>query len=117
MGDPKDCARMCPKFESAFKLLGKRWTGLIVRSMLSGRHRFSDISEAIPEMSDRMLVERLKELEAEGIVTREVYPETPVRITYELTEKGRDLEAVMDEVQKWADKWLRETAEETTDMY
>lgn len=111
MEDRKKCAEMCPKFELAFKLLGKRWTGLIIRSMLSGRHRFSEISEAIPEMSDRMLVERLKELEAEGIVKREVYPETPVRITYQLTDKGRALEAVMDEVQKWADTWLKETQE------
>lgn len=98
--------KLCPKFECAFKLLGKRWTGLIIRSMLSGRHRFSDISEMIPDMSDRMLVERLKELEASGIIKREVYPETPVRIEYDLTEKGRDLETVMDEVQIWADKWM-----------
>lgn len=98
--------KICPKFEFAFQLLGKRWTGIIVRVMLSGPHRFSKISEMIPHMSDRMLAERLKELEAAGIVRRNVIPETPVRIEYELTEKGRDLEAVMDEVQKWADKWL-----------
>ncbi|MGV3489329.1 MAG: winged helix-turn-helix transcriptional regulator [Tuberibacillus sp.] len=98
--------KMCPKFESAFEILGKRWTGLIIQSLLAGCHRFGDMSEMIPQMSDRMLVERLKELEAADIVKRTVYPETPVRIEYELTEKGKDLGAVMDQVQKWADKWV-----------
>lgn len=96
---------MCPKFENAFELLGKKWTGLIIRTLLSGQKRFSDISEAIPNMSARILTERFKELELEGIIIRKVYPETPVRIEYELTQKGSDLQAVMDEVQKWAEKW------------
>ncbi len=90
---------MCPKFENAFELLGKRWTGLIIRTLLNGQKRFSDIAEAIPNMSARMLTERFKELEEEGIIIRKVYPETPVRIEYELTEKGLDLQAVMDEIQ------------------
>jgi len=96
---------MCPKFENAFELLGKRWTGLIIRTLLSGQKRFSDIEEAIPNMSARMLVERFKDLESAGIITRKVYPETPVRIEYELTEKGKELEKVMDDIQLWADKW------------
>ncbi|HCL4444821.1 TPA: helix-turn-helix transcriptional regulator [Clostridium botulinum] len=96
---------MCPKFENAFELLGKRWTGLIIRTLLNGQKRFSDIAEAIPNMSARMLTERFKELEEEGIILRKVYPETPVRIEYELTEKGLDLQAVMDEIQNWAEKW------------
>lgn len=97
--------QMCPRFENAFELLGKRWTGLIIRTLLNGHNRFSDVEEAIPNMSARMLTERFKELEKEGIITRKVYPETPVRIEYELTEKGRDLQSVMDEIQKWAEKW------------
>ncbi len=97
---------LCPKFEDAFELLGKRWTGLIIRTLLNGQKRFSDISSAIPNMSARMLTERFKELESHGIVTRTVYPETPVRIEYELTEKGKDLSTVMDEIQKWAEKWI-----------
>ncbi len=98
--------KLCPKFEAAFQLLGKRWTGLIIRVLLHGPQRFRDISAVIPAMSDRMLAERFKELEAAGILTRLVYPETPVRIEYELTEKGRTLQPVMDEVQHWADNWL-----------
>lgn len=96
---------MCPKFENAFELLGKRWTGLIIRTLLSGQKRFSDIADAIPNMSSRMLTERFKELEREGIIIRKVYPEVPVRIEYELTEKGQELKNVMDEIQKWAEKW------------
>lgn len=96
---------MCPRFENAFELLGKRWTGLIIRTLLNGQNRFSDIEESIPNMSARMLTERFKELEKEGIIVRRVYPETPVRIEYELTEKGRALQSVMDEIQKWAEEW------------
>ena len=96
---------LCPKFEDAFELLGKRWTGLIIQVLLHGSRRFKEIADVIPGMSDRMLSERFKELEAAGIVLRKVYPETPVRIEYELTEKGRALQPAMAEIQKWADRY------------
>lgn len=96
---------LCPRFEGAFELLGKRWNGLIIRSLLSGCKRFSDIQEIIPTLSARMLTERFRELEELAIITRSVYAEMPVRIEYELTEKGRDLEKTMDEIQKWGEKW------------
>lgn len=101
-----DKIHMCPRFEAAFELLGKRWTGLIIRSLLNGAKRFSDIQEIIPNLSARMLTERFKELEEQGILLRKVYPEMPVRIEYELTEKGRELEKAMNEIQKWAEKWV-----------
>lgn len=97
---------LCPKFESAFALLGKRWNGLIIRVLLDGPKRFSDTCNMIPQLSDKILAERFKELEAEGIITRSVYPETPVRIEYQLTEKGMALKPVMDEIQKWAGEWI-----------
>jgi DNA-binding HxlR family transcriptional regulator len=97
---------LCPKFESAFTLLSKKWTGLIIQSLLVGPKRFREIADIIPNMSDRMLSERLKELESEGIVIRTVYPEVPVRIEYTLTDKGKALETVMREVQKWAESWV-----------
>lgn len=97
---------MCPKFEYAFTLLGKKWTGLIIKVLLSGPKRFSDIKTMIPELSDRMLAERFKELEGEGLIKRIVYAEIPVRIEYELTEKGKELEKAMMEVQSWAEKWV-----------
>jgi len=97
---------LCPKFESAFELIGKRWTGLIIRVLQTGPKRFKDLTELITNVSGRMLTERLKELECAGIITREVYPEMPVRIEYGLTEKGKDLLPVLDELQRWAEKWV-----------
>jgi DNA-binding HxlR family transcriptional regulator len=98
--------QLCPKFEAAFEILGKRWTGLIIHALHDGPKRFRDISEMIPGMSDRMLAERFKELEAAGLIYRHVYPETPVRIEYELSPKGKGLEPVMAAVQQWGDEWM-----------
>ncbi|OXS53146.1 transcriptional regulator [Cohnella sp. CIP 111063] len=101
-----DYSKMCPKYELAAELLGKKWTGLIIRVLLGGPKRFKDIKEQIPEMSDKMLTDRMKELEAAGILTRTVYPEMPVRIEYELTEKGRHLEEVIQSIQHWGETWM-----------
>ncbi len=98
---------LCPKYEKAFELLGKKWVGLIIRSLLSGTKRFSDISGMIPNVSAKVLTERFKELERENVIVRNVYPETPVRIEYELTEKGKSLEPALDEIQKWAEQWIK----------
>ncbi|MCZ8516291.1 helix-turn-helix domain-containing protein [Paenibacillus filicis] len=103
-----DNPRLHPKFISSFKLLGKPWTWLIICVVLTGKRRFSDISATIPRISDKMLVARLKELETAGIMERHVYPETPLRVEYELTEKGRDLKTVIDQVQQWANTWLED---------
>ncbi|RKP56179.1 transcriptional regulator [Cohnella endophytica] len=101
-----DYSKMCPKYESAAELLGKKWTGLIIRVLLGGPKRFKDIKEQIPDMSDKMLTDRMKELEASGILTRTVYPEMPVRIEYELSEKGRNLEEVITSIQNWGEAWM-----------
>ncbi|MCF6094255.1 helix-turn-helix transcriptional regulator [Microaerobacter geothermalis] len=101
-----DYTRMCPKYEAAIDVLGKKWTGLIIRVLLGGPKRFKEIKEQIPEMSDRMLTERMKELEEVGVVERKVYPETPVRIEYHLTVKGQDLEEVIQSIQNWGEKWM-----------
>jgi DNA-binding HxlR family transcriptional regulator len=91
--------------EKAFGFLGKRWTGLIVHVLLDGPKRFKDLTDTIPSISQKMLVERLKELESAGIVERVVIPDTPVKVTYQLTEMGYSLEKVMIEVKEWADKF------------
>jgi DNA-binding HxlR family transcriptional regulator len=98
----------CPYFHHAVEVLGARWTGAIVRALLAGVTRFSDITAAIPGLSDRMLSERLKELEAEGIVERCVTPDTPVRIDYRLTEKGQALGGVVESISDWASEWLQD---------
>src|SRR5436190_23784170 len=97
---------LCPRYERAVTLLGKRWTALILRALLDGSCRFNGISSYVPGLSDRLLSERLKEMEAEGVVERRVYPETPVRIEYVLTAKGEALRQVMDAFQAWADDWI-----------
>jgi DNA-binding HxlR family transcriptional regulator len=96
---------VCPLFHKAVELIGRRWTGAILSALLMGATRFTDIIHAVPGLSDRLLSERLKELEAEGIVTRDVTPSTPVLIEYHLTDRGRDLTKVMDELGKWAERW------------
>lgn len=101
---------MCPKYQRAIDIIGKRWTGLILRVLLDGPRRFGQIQNAIGGLSERMLSERLKELEAHGIVERRVYPTMPVRIEYALTEKGRDLEGVVSAIQRWAERWESEPA-------
>jgi DNA-binding HxlR family transcriptional regulator len=97
---------LCPRFEKAMQLLSKRWAGLIIYQLLSGPQRFCAIEAALPNISGRLLSERLKNLEQEGIVKREVFPETPVRIEYSLTQKGRSLEPVVAEIGRWAESWV-----------
>ncbi len=96
----------CPSFHRAVELIGRRWTGAIVRAMLCGVGRFGELTAAIPDLSDRMLSERLKELEAEGIVARTVLPTTPVRIEYQLTPKGLALAPILEAISMWAGKYV-----------
>ena len=104
MTDSKQSA-WCPKYQRTVELIGRRWTGAILRALFSGVSRFSDLCVTVPGLSDRMLAERLKELEMEGIVERTVIPDTPVRVEYSLTEKGRELESVIVAVSGWAERW------------
>ena len=86
-------------------MIGKRWNPQVVRALQTGSARFGDVRNAIANISDAVLSERLKELEAEGIVTRDVTPSTPVLIEYHLTERGRDLTKVVEELASWAERW------------
>lgn len=95
----------CPVYSRAIEVIGRRWTGAILRALLSGATRFTDITCVVPGLSDRLLSERLKELEAEGIVTRGVTPSHPVRIEYGLTPKGYALNEVIVAVSTWAATW------------
>ena len=96
----------CPRFHHAVELVGRRWTGVVLRALLHGITRFGDLRAAVPGLSDRMLTERLRELQDEGIVERHVYPETPVRVEYTLTAKGNELHAVVEALTEWAGKWV-----------
>lgn len=96
---------LCAKFHRASELIGRRWTGAILYVLLKSRCRFVTLRAAIPDITDRMLSDRLQELEAEGIVERDVIPDTPVRVEYAVTAKGRALAEVVDAISTWAEQW------------
>ena len=96
----------CSLYHRAVELVGKRWTGAILLVLLDGPAHFSEIRPLVPEISDRLLSERLKELEAEGIVERKVLDGSPVRVEYAMTDKGRALEPTVRALKSWARTWL-----------
>ncbi len=98
---------VCPLFHAAIELIGKRWTGAIISALTEGPLRFGELGRAVPGLSDRLLSQRLRELEDEGLVEREVEAGTPVRVTYSLTEKGAELRPAIGELKQWAKRWNR----------
>ncbi|HEX7614548.1 MAG TPA: helix-turn-helix domain-containing protein [Thermoanaerobaculia bacterium] len=101
---------LCGRFHRAIELIGRRWTGAIVFLLLRSRCRYATLRDAIPDITDRMLSERLQELEEEGIVERTVVPATPVRVEYALTKKGRALASAIDAMAAWAERWVEPDA-------
>lgn len=97
---------ICPRYEHGIQLLGKRWTGLLLYALMEGPRRFCELTATVEGLSDRVLSDRLRELEVEGVVERVVYPQIPVRVEYKLTEKGRDLKPVVEAIHEWAEKWV-----------
>ena len=104
--EPNRAGSCCPLYHQAVELVGRRWTGAILRVLMDGPLRFSEVAQAIPELSDRLLSERMKELELRGLVTRTVIPGPPLRVRYELSEMGRELEPALTEIETWAQRWL-----------
>ena len=98
--------RCCPLYHEAIEMVGRRWSGAILRVLMDGPLRFSEIAQAIPELSDRLLSERVKELESRGLVIRTVVSGPPLQVRYELSQMGRDLEPALAELQRWARRWL-----------
>lgn len=99
---------VCPHFHAAIELIGKRWTGAIVFALTEGPLRFGELAKVVPGLSDRLLSQRLRELEQEGLVEREVEPGSPVRVTYSLTEAGAELRPAIAELKAWARRWRSE---------
>jgi DNA-binding HxlR family transcriptional regulator len=117
MGDSDDTGKgtqggraggCCPFYHEAVELVGKRWTGAILQVLMDGPLRFSEVAQAVPELSDRLLSERMKELERRGIVERTVHPGPPLRVEYSLSKMGHELEPALSELQRWAARWLRQ---------
>jgi DNA-binding HxlR family transcriptional regulator len=96
----------CSLYHRAVELIGKRWTGAILLVLMEGPLRFTEVKALVPDLSDRLLSERMKELEAEGMVERRVIDGTPVRVEYALTDKGRALEPAVRSLKAWARNWL-----------
>jgi DNA-binding HxlR family transcriptional regulator len=103
---PRAGGSCCPLYHEAVELVGRRWTGAILRVLMDGPLRFSEVAQTIPELSDRLLSERMKELESRGLVERTVIPGPPLRVRYELSEMGRELEPALAEIEIWAQRWL-----------
>ena len=106
VADPHDRRACCSLYHRAVELVGKRWTGAILLVLMDGPLRFSEIGQLVPDLSDRLLSERLKELEAEEIVERRVQDESPVRVEYALTDKGRALEPALRALKHWSHSYL-----------
>ena len=106
VAEPAADGGCCPLYHEAIELVGRRWTGAILRVLMERPMRFSEIGQAVPELSDRLLSARIKELEERGIVNRRVYDGPPVRVEYALTEMGRELGPALTELQEWAQRWL-----------
>jgi len=100
-------SQVCSRFHHAVELIGRRWTGAIISSMLTQPRCFNEFLAAVPGLSDRLLTERLRELESEGLVRRTVIAGPPVRVSYDLTESGKDLEPAIEALGKWAERWVK----------
>ena len=101
-----DDSKLCPLFHRAVEVVGRRWSGAIIRILMDGPSRFCELRDAIPDLSDRLLSERLKELEDLHIVAREVGDDRPVVVTYRLTPQGLALRPALDALGEWAEKHL-----------
>ena len=97
---------LCNRVVECYHIIGKKWIGLIIHTLMEKPKRFSEIHVFIPDLSKRMLNERIKELEDGGLVLRNVITDRPVKIEYSLTQKGIDLGRALRTVEKWAEKWL-----------
>ncbi|WP_042461600.1 winged helix-turn-helix transcriptional regulator [Neobacillus dielmonensis] len=105
---------ICPKFEKAISLLSQRWTALVIYQLLLGPQRFNEIQSSIG-ISGKVLSDRLKDLESQGLVNRKVIPDTPVIIEYSLTEKGLSMEPILRAIENWSQAWVKPDSEFSED--
>jgi DNA-binding HxlR family transcriptional regulator len=105
---PESEGKVCEHFQRAAEILGRRWNPQVIRVLLYGPARFGELRERVPGISDNLLSERLKRLEAEGIVLRTVHGGRPVLIEYSLTESGAGLGKAIDALAEWAERFATE---------
>lgn len=101
--DTYDCSEGCP-VEAALEVIGGKWKGVTLFHLLQGTQRFSALQREIGSVTQRMLTKQLRELEAAGLVHREVYPVVPPKVEYSLTDKGRTLEPILGLLREWGEK-------------
>lgn len=89
-------------------IIGSKWTALILRDLTSGPKRFGELEKSVGNINPRTLSQRLDDLEAQGIITKQSFAEVPPRIEYALTEKGEDLMPVLKQMAEWGDKYYQD---------
>ncbi len=105
---------ICERYQVAAEIISKRWTALILKALMDGPLRFSEVAACLCSVSDRILSERLKELEHEQIILRRVWPQSPIRVEYALTDKGRALSPIIDAIEAWSQIWIALPADSQT---
>ncbi len=105
-GTGAELGKFCPRYHRAVELVGRRWSGVILRLLLGGPQRFNELAAKVPGLSDRLLAERLRELEAADVVRRVVDTGMPVRVAYTLTDAGAELESTIRALATWAERWI-----------
>jgi len=105
MTKSKKKSSTCP-IESTLNVIGKKWTILIIRDLLNGKKRFSELARSLSEISPRTLSARLVELEKYGIIEKKIFPEIPLHVEYSLTKKGRELRLILEQMRKWGNKLI-----------
>lgn len=103
--DTYDCSQGCP-VEATLEVIGGKWKGIILFHLLSKTMRFSELQRAAGTVTQRMLTKQLRELEADGLISRKVYPVVPPKVEYSMTEKGRSLEPILEAMRDWGGKQL-----------
>ena len=96
---------VCHRYHEAVELVGRRWSGAILFSLIAGPRYFSEVAAAVPGVSDRLLSQRLRELESEGVVERSVHEGSPARVSYCLSEQGEALVPALQALYDWAQEW------------
>ncbi|MDX6311942.1 MAG: hypothetical protein QOF44_1406 [Streptomyces sp.] len=101
-----DVHPVCVRFHAAIEMIGTRWSGAVLRALFTGQHRYAQIKAAVPGVSDTMLAQRLRALQEQELIERRVLSTTPVQVEYHLTQRGLELEPVLEAIITWSHKWI-----------
>lgn len=97
-------SRLNCEVETTLKVIGGRWKVLIIRELMANVKRFGELQRALPGITQKMLTQQLREMEEDGIIHREVYPQIPPKVEYSLTSLGESLQPILYAMHEWAIK-------------